>query len=397
MPIRVKKIKYFAFVAACTIPVNFALSAPVSGQATPPAAPPAPAPAPAAAPPSDAETISNDIFHEKADEGTVGKGTDEILSILGNKAQAMDTTHGSDAANALHARFETYLSLQEIPQARIDDYFSKMGQVTDALKAANTFGAWKLLYAMGEYRDLDAGISRELANRVEAIWNSGKTEGGLEVANSKLRDNIDTYTHNADMVADDLHQQDLEEKTKGGGGGGGGGGNSQSNSNATNSALQNPLADPVSAEAQEEPTMGVNLQRKMELTGEYLKLLEARANIKINEIREHKIDTQAQADFASYIDTLFKTHRYYHVIIAADFYRALFTDGDYPVDMQNEVNTSLETNERVSQSIDVFKYKAGLGQISGASDELESAFDTNEFHPGCRVWLGPTRRGWMIT
>jgi hypothetical protein len=388
MPIRVKKINSLALIAACSIPLSFALGAPASGQAAPPAAPapaanPAPgstaAAPPASSPPSDAETISNDIFHEKADEGTVGKGTNEILSILGNKAQAVDVTHGSDADAALHERFETYLSLQEVPQDRIKNYFGEMAQVTDALKAGSTFTAWKLLYAMSEYKDLDAGISRELANRVEAIWNTGKTEGGLEVANDKLRDNIDTYTHNADLVADDLHQEDLTEKAKGGNGGQA---NNQNNSNATNSALLNPMADPVSAEAAEEPTMGANLQRKMELTGEYLKLLEARANIKLNEIKEHKIDTQAQADFASYINTLFKTHRYYHVIIAADFYRALFTDGDYPVDMQDEVNTSLETNERVSQSIEVFKYKAGLGQIAGASDELQSAFATNEFHPG---------------
>ncbi len=260
-----------------------------------------------------------------------------------------------------------------------------MGQVREALKAGSTFPAWKILHTMSEYTDLDAGISLELANRVEAIWNSDKTQGGLELANDKLRDNVDTYTHNADMVADDLHQQDLQENAKVGNGKGGGGGNqNQSNTSVTNSALQNPMADPVAAEASMMPTMSGALQRKMELTGEYLKLLEARADIKLNEMKEHKMDTQAQADFASYIDTLFKTHRYYHVILAADFYRALFTDGDYPVDMQNEVNTSLETNERVSQNIEVFKYKAGLGQVAGAADELQTAFLDNEFHPGLK-------------
>jgi hypothetical protein len=372
MPIPVKKISSIAFRAGVLI---FGTAFSAAAQNTPTGTAPATA---APVPETDVQTVSKDFFHEQTDDGTLSKTTNQLLGILGSKVEATDLTHGSGANAGIHDRFETYLSLQEVSQDRIKEYFGKMGEVTEALKAGSTFPAWKLLYAMSEYKDLDAGISRELANRVEAIWNSDKTQGGLEVANDKLRDNIDTYSHNADMVADDLHQEDLTEKAKPGGGGG----SNNQNSAATNSPLQNPLADPVAAEASEEPTMGANLQRKMELTGEYLKLLEARANIKLNEIKEHKMDTQAQADFASYIDTLFKTHRYYHVIIAADFYRALFTDGDYPVDMQNEVNTSLETNERVSQSIEVFKYKAGLGQIAGAADELQTAFLDNEFHPG---------------
>ncbi len=34
--------------------------------------------------------------------------------------------------------------------------------------------------------------------------------------------------------------------------------------------------------------------------------------------------------FAQYVNTLYKTHRYYHMIIAADFYRTLFNEADYP-------------------------------------------------------------------
>src|SRR5260221_7583999 len=94
------------------------------------------------------------------------------------------------------------------------------------------------------------------------------------------------------------------------------------------------------------PTMGASLQRKMELTGEYLKLLEARANIKLNEMRANKMSDQVRTNFADYIGTLYKTHRYYHVIIAADFYRALFSGGDYPVDLTNQATTAIGTSSR---------------------------------------------------
>jgi len=176
------------------------------------------------------------------------------------------------------------------------------------------------------------------------------------------------------------------------------------------------------------------------MTGEYLNLLEARAKIKLNEIRENKMSDQDRMDFSDYIRTLYQSHRYYHVIIAADFYRALFNEGDYPDDLGNqavaaagsnarqaadsahlaikslglnasgpasminqlggaaggntagsggdqplsiadEVTSALEINNRVSQSVEVFKYKASQGEIATSASLLQDAFLANEFHP----------------
>jgi Flp pilus assembly protein TadD len=145
-------------------------------------------------------------------------------------------------------------------------------------------------------------------------------------------------------------------------------------------------------------------------------------------------------DFSDYIKTLYKSHRYYHVIIAADFYRALFNEGDYPSDLANqavaaagsnartaadsahvvikslgvnasgpasalnqlggiaggdtlgaqqeqpvtmadEVTSALEINERVSQAIEVFRYKADKGEIALSAGIPQDAFIANEFHP----------------
>jgi tetratricopeptide (TPR) repeat protein len=319
------------------------------------------------------------LFNHKAGEGTAAKAGADVAGALSDKIKAVDVlkTPGLDDP-VIRARFETYLSLQEVPEARIKDYFDKMGQVSDTLRAGDAFGAWKILYAMSEYQDVDAGISRELANRVEAIWNTSRTANGLEQANDKLRDNIDTYDHNADMLADDIKHEDQEDKSKPSSGYN----SSANNSNATNSALMMPNADPAAAEAAMMPTMGSSVQGKMQLTAEYLNLLEARAKIKLNEIREHKMDDEGKSDFANYIKTLFATHRYYHVIIGADFYRSLFNEGDYPVDMADEVNVALETNNQVSQAIEVFKYKTQQGQIAAAAEQLQEAFIGNEFHPG---------------
>jgi hypothetical protein len=434
-----------------------------------PAAAPSPAPAaPAPAsgqPPAAAATLNNNItevdsststaldylFNHKAQEGTTMKAGSDVASAIADKIKAVDVlrTPGLDDP-IVRARFETYISLKEVPQPRIDEYFGKMKKISEMLRSGpdqDIFGAWKQLVALSDYEDLDAGISKELASRVENFWNTDKTKNGLEAANSRLRDNIATANHNADLDAQDLKEQEALDNLKNGNRKGGGGGNNsssnQSVSNATNAGLVSSDADPAAAEAAVMPTMGQALQGKMDMTSEYLNLLEARFKIKINEIRETKMSDQDRMDFTDYIKTLYKDHRYYHVILAADFYRALFNEGDYPQDLTNqavagavsngrtaadgvhqvgkslgvnngainalnqagslaggnplggtasgdqdqplsiadEVTSADEINNRVSQIIEVFRYKADKGEVSAAAEQLQEAFVGNEFHP----------------
>ncbi len=389
---------------------------------------------------SSTSTALDYLFNHKAGEGTTMKAGNEVASALADKIKAIDVLKTPGLENPeVRARFETYLSLKEVPQARIDEYFGKMQQVSASLKAGDTFGAWKLLYSLGTYEDLDAGISRELAARVETFWNTDRTKNGLEIANNKYRSDIETANHNADLDAQDLQeQQDLQNAKPGKAVAS----TDASASNTTNSPLLNPDADPVAAEAALLPTMGSAIQGKLEMTAEYLNLLEARAKIKLNEIRENKMSDQDRMDFSDYIRTLYQSHRYYHVIIAADFYRALFNEGDYPSDLGNqavaaaggnarqaadsahlaikslgvnasgpasalnqlggiaggdnlgqtgqsdapvsiadEVTSALEINNRVSEAVEVFKYKADKGEIAASASILQAAFIANEFHP----------------
>jgi len=433
MRIHVKKNSFLAFALSLTWHPAFAQGAP----------PAAPAPAPsnnATEIDSSTSQALKSFFEEKPREGTAAKHTADVMSALEDKLRAVDVlkTPGLDNPET-RARFETYLSMKEVPGNRIMEYFGKMTQVTQTLKAGDTFAAWKILYSLSEYQDLDAGISRELANRVETFWNTDRTKNGLAIANDQLRGDIKKYNHNADLDAADLHYAEQQEMQK----------NKQSNSNASNPSAQNttnspmlsPNADPVAAEAALMPTMGSSLQGKLEMGAEYLNLLEARAKIKLNEIRANKMSDQDRMDFSDYIKTLYKSHRYYHVIIAADFYRALFNEGDYPSDLTNqavsgvgsnartaadsahltikslglnatgpasainqlggvlggdtlgaqaeqpltiadEVTSALEINNRVSQAIEVFRYKADKGEIASAAEQLQEAFVGNEFHPG---------------
>jgi hypothetical protein len=393
------------------------------------------------------------IFQSKPEDGTVGKAGFDIGSAIADKIKAVDVlkTPGLDDP-ALRARFETYLSLKEVPQARIDEYFSKIKQISDMLRQGpdqDIFGAWKLLYSLSDYDDLDAGISKELAVRVENYWNTARTQNGLEAQNDKYRQDIEIANHNADLDARDLNDLDIlnpngSNGKQSKGSGGSNSGSNQSVSNATNVNLTGPDVDPDAAEAAVLPTMNGALQGKMDMTSEYLNMLESRFKIKLNEIKSNKISDEDRMDFSDYIKTLYADHRYYHVILAADFYRALFNEGEYPDDVASaavagaassgrqgaqgaqqivktlginngalnainqlsgsiggaatgggangsnqeqplsiadEVTAADEINERVTQAVEVFRYKADKGDIASAAEELQEAFVGNEFHP----------------
>jgi hypothetical protein len=361
------------------------VAAPGSGQPSQPSSSSQPSNGDSAA--NTSATILDYMYNHPAEQGTAAKGINNVLDVTANRLATADILNTQALDNAaVGARFKTFLGLPAVPDDQIKAYMDQMNQITELLRQNATFPAWKLLYSMSDYTDLDAGISRELAHRIEAIWNSDKTQNGLEMANAKLRNDLDTQIHNADSTADDLHQEDLEEAAKSGGNRQNYSSQStQSSAGITNSVLNSPTADPIQAEASILPTMSSSLQRKMELTDEYLSTLESRANIRLNQIKEHKMDQQDQQDFASYIKALFDSHRYMQVIIAADFYRNLFNQDEYPVDMATEVNTALEANQHASQNVEVFKFDAGQGHIQGAANELQAGFTENEFYPGLKA------------
>jgi hypothetical protein len=123
------------------------------------------------------------------------------------------------------------------------------------------------------------------------------------------------------------------------------------------------------------------LEGKLQLTDEYLRSLELRAKIKINELKQEKLLEQAKVNFSEYISTLYNSGRLNHVVLAADFYRKIFEEAEYPVNMAKQVNASLEIQRDVQSSVDVFRYKVERGQLAGASESLQTAFLINELSP----------------
>ncbi|MDR1190781.1 MAG: hypothetical protein LBK60_03830 [Verrucomicrobiales bacterium] len=385
-------------VASISVIVSVGLlggwSTPARAQAQPAPKPaPAPAgnpPAPAPAPPQNVQQSSQQsmdsavstsfdyLFNRTPAQGSAAKEIFTANKAAQDKAIAQDVLGIGFTMNGdQRLRFEKFLAMTEVAPNRLQEYADGSDRVLVLLKERKPFDAWKELSALSEYRDVDGGLSWELANRVESIWNADRTTVTLQRDNAQLRKEIDRANRTADMMAEDLRRADIDyqrqlRNIKPN--------NAGNNARPTTSGTGASWVNDNSALNVTPASMG-NLQGRMQITEEYMASLQAKAKIMKNELKGEKLWDQAKEDFAKYITALYKIGRYRHVLIAADFYRRIFDEGDYPVATAEQVNRSLEVAQSVAVAVDVFNNKLADEEIASATYQLQKAFMTSEFHP----------------
>lgn len=324
---------------------------------------------------SDTSAALDYLMNRKPQDGSAGKQALDSGKRAETTAIAEDAVGNAQISEPdTRARFERYLGTAQVSQQTLDEYFAKMRQVSNLLRDNKIFPAWKELHEMGDYNIIDAGISRELANRVESIWNTDKASVNLDRKNESIRKDVKTSNRNADLMSDRVKDAEIEYQRR----------LNQGNHQKQESKPSQPDGGgapqmPQNGTGTAQPSMA-GLEGKLQLTEEYLRSLELKAKIKLNELKQEKLLEQAKANFAEYISTLFDSGRLNHVVLAADFYRKIFQEGEYPADMAKQVNASLEIQRDVQSAVDVFRYKVERGQLVGASESLQTAFLTNELN-----------------
>jgi hypothetical protein len=319
------------------------------------------------------------LYNHKAQDGSAAQQVSDANRQAQNKAVASDAVGKPNEDPELKERFDRYLGMREVATARIAEYQAGLQKVSDLLRSGKTLDAWKHLYEMGGYQDVDAGISRELANRIESVWSTGRTSTKIDQANDTLQKNIKQASWNADQMSDNIRQKDLDYNLK----------QNQRNQQGGNKQAPQPNGGVPQVPQGGDASGGITpppdtsaVMGKLQLTQEYMETLESKAKIKLNEMKRLKVFDQAKKDFADYITTLFKSGRFTHVPLAADFYRKVFEEGEYPAAMAQQVNVALELNRDVSNGVDVFRYKIGRQELMGANQSLEDAFAKNSLNLG---------------
>jgi len=406
MLIHSKKIKTFVLgtsallVWSLDIPAQQPSPAPASDQSapqTPSTSPSAPTSSQAAVPQavtqaasqgtqppngtgSDSTSAALDyLFNHKAQQGTVAKEGMEANQQAKTEALAEDALGNKQIQDPdMRAQFETYLAMNEVPQSQLTNYAADMNTVIDLLHQRKTTEAWQKLYQLAKYQSIDAGVSWELANRIESIWNAGQTKNQIAQQNDQLQKQSDTDNRNADMDSDSIKDKELDYQRRLKEANGPAGKSNQSQ--APNGGVPQ-----IPQGGDNSPTMSTpisdQLLGKLQLTQEYLDSLATQGRIKLNELKVEKLFDQAKQDFADYITTLYKSGRYQHVLIAADFWRQIFDEGDYPVAMAQQVNASLEVTGQVNTTIGVFNNNLDQKEIAAANDNLQQAYMLSQFSP----------------
>jgi tetratricopeptide (TPR) repeat protein len=319
------------------------------------------------------------LYNRKPGEGTAAKELFATQAEAKNRVMARDALGDARIEDPLmRERFEKFLGMAAVAQNRLDQYDQQIDRVMKLLRDGETVNAWEQLLALAEYRQIDAGVSWELANRIESIWSADRTSWWLDTQNRQLKKELDSTNRTADMMSERIRDKEYQYQRKLAESGLTGSQTTvRSGGNNGNSV---PQVDTQTGSMSNAPSLD-SVMGKLELTEEYLKSLELKARIKMNQLKADKLFDKAKNDFADYITTLYKSGRPRHVLIAADFWRRIFDEGDYPVSMAEQVNACLELYQDVFNTVEVFKHRLEINEIAAATDRLQEAFMLSETHP----------------
>ncbi len=337
----------------------------VSPAATAPAVP-ATAASPAPPKPASADAAALDyLYNRKPQDGSVAGAAAENKMRGDDRTRALDALAGADSP--LEPEFEQYLNAAEADPAKLKAYLAAYDKVVALLLQKKPADAYQALFAMAAYEG-DAGIARQLANRVQTVYDADQTTRGILAENDRLQQQVRRSNWNIDQYAADDDRRRADRAA--------------SQHRATTSGKNNGGALPADNGGNNGgDSLGIDLTGKARMTEEYLGSLDGKARIKLNEVRIKGVSDKSKAEFADYISTLYNSGRLFHTVVAADFYRVLFQDGSLPGPVANQADAASEIVRRINQAAEVIRFKISAGQLSSASALLHEAFKVNHDHP----------------
>ena len=306
------------------------------------------------------------LYNKKPQEGSAAAAAAQDKLRADDKTRALDALAGADSP--LDPAFEQYLNAAEADPAKLKAYLANYDKVIALLLQKKPADAYQALFAMAAYEG-DAGISRQLANRVQTVWDADAATRTVLVDNEKLKAQVRQSNWNVDQYAadDDRRREDRAASQRHVPAGKNNGGAQPADNGGGADNGGSSLASAVGGKAR--------------MTEEYLSSLDGKARLKLNEIKIKGISDKAKAEFADYITTLYNSGRLFHAVAAADFYRVLFADGDLPPAVANQADAASEIVRKINQSVEVVRFKVSQDQLSGAAGLLQAAFKLNPDHP----------------
>lgn len=318
------------------------------------------------------------LYNGKPKEGTAADKAAILSELLGDKIKAADALSG--VGSLISPEFESFLNTSEAEPSEILAYEDLYNQAVDLIRKRQVGPALEILIDLSQY-PWDGGTSEQLANRVLAIWDMRRNQKDLTALNTRLAEKARAAAYNFDQhsttVLKGMRERDRQRASQRSSGGRDGDGDSG------NSAFLPAGGGASSGGFSATPAVDAVIG-KMQLTEEYLRGMEARVNIKLNESEIKEGEAKARKDFVGFISVLSDSLRHHQTKLAADFYRVLFGDGDLPVEVAQKASDSGEIIQRVRGNVEVFEFKTQQGNYASATKIMLDDFNKAPNHPVLR-------------
>jgi len=263
------------------------------------------------------------------------------------------------------SQFVKYLNDPEETDKASTDYDAILTQIQQLLTPgqatdANVDQAWKLLFEAAKYR-ADSQLCNDIADAVYALWQSQSEQTHLAKANESIRSEENTLAWNMEQS---VSQDDLFAAPTG-------------NDGAARAAMQDQ-----------------QLEREIRLKPDQERLAELEAQSKANSVKLEASELQAKIQFQTMIVQMFFQRRFEHVIIACEFYQAIFGDGDQKLLLGEQIKSMLTTSsginptvsvvsaltheaiQNVNDGVDAYHFMMSRGELDGATERLQEAYAT---------------------
>ena len=358
--------RLFSPLLASLLAVCAALPATLSAQVpdAPAPAAPAPAPAPAAAPGPAAGPQNNFL------------GKDAPFLDPGSEIMTWDGKAWNINNNRLFsARFEKYLNAEAENSAADASYREVVKTIIDKLtpyqiSPTSLDQAFQLLPKAASFQ-ADANLSEALASSVYSVWQARREDQRMVAANDALEAERKRTQWNAEMTA---HASSLDS-----------------------------INSKASKAEQDQYQQEENMKRTTQMTPYITKLAELKAQTIAIAAKRATSEIQTKLEFQALIVQFFMQRRFEHVLMATQFYRAIFGEGDTTLKVGTDAqklfasttgmpptvsvvdSLAREAVRDVHEGVEAYNFLLGKDELESATKRLSEAFAIGEFMPEMRT------------
>ena len=340
--------------------------------------PDAPAPAPAApAQPAPAAPASSAPAGEQP-PGNNFLGRDVPFLDPGGEMLSWDGKHWNVNNNRLFgARFEKYLNADAETGADAAKYREIVNAILAKLSpyqvaTPNAIDeAFKMLPQASSF-EIDAGLSDALASSVYSVWQSRRESNRLVQADDSMAAEQKRVEWNARMTSQSL-------------------------------GTDTPPGARSSKAEQDQWQRDENTKRDLSMQPYVTRMAEIKALTASNVARRELSQLQTKVEFQSLIVQFFLQRRFQHVLMATQFYRAVFGDGDTTLKVGDDAkklfsqttgmpptvsvldSLAREAMRDAKEGVEAYKFLLSKDELESATKRLAEAFAVGEFLPELRT------------